>query len=197
MKIFWLGVIWQCVSLVGVSFIYGVIEEEDDYFVYQSFLGRVERERGVTETFSHNPEFEELYQCIQANDFNEFTRLLSATTIKNKKEFFVIDINTRIHGGRGETFLIYLVTEGCNDGVNILLKARPDLDVNAQCTNGNTALHRAVLNQDYYLTELLLQDERIKINIKNDKKHTARYYTKKNKKLKDLFSDNKGCCIIV
>jgi hypothetical protein len=58
-------------------------------------------------------------------------------------------------------------------------------------------LHRAVLNQDCYLTELLILDDRIDVGIKNNKNHTARYYAKKNKMLKGIFKQNAGCSCII
>jgi hypothetical protein len=188
-KVFWVSIIYQCMSLFICQFAYGMMEEGVDYFVCP--------ERGVSQTFLHDSEFEELYQCIISNDLNEFTRLICAKTIKNRKEVFVIDINKRITGVGGETFLIYIVTEGRSYFVEALLKNRPDLDINAQNSSGNTALHRAVLNQDCYLTELLILDDRIDVGIKNNKNHTARYYAKKNKMLKGIFKQNAGCSCII
>lgn len=197
MKILCFGIVSQCVTLMTISFAYGMYGGEADYFLCQGSFQSFCRERGVTETFSHDPEFEELYKCVKSNNFGEFERLLCKKANGSRSEVFAIDINKRITGMADETFLIYLVTEGHVLFVELLMRLRPDLDLNAQCSNGNTALHRAVLNEDCRLVMLLMKDHRIKINIKNDENQTPRYYIKKNKNLEDIFKKNSCCCCII
>ena len=63
----------------------------------------------------------------------------------------------------------------------VILLKRKDVDVNAPCDGGNTALHVAALQNDAKMVEVLLKKSGIDVDAKNTQRKTPRELTTKNK----------------